>query len=111
MFKEKLEKIRSNPGKAMKTGFALLKGFLVKVRHIMNPNVKIGSSFRAYSWPRILGPGKVVIGNKVSMRLSFLRQPCILTHTKDAEVTIGNGCIINGTRISSLPIQKMLKLP
>ena len=98
--KEILEKIKSYPREAVRVGFALLRGELFKVRHMTNPNIKIGSDFRAYVWPRIIGPGKVVIGDKVSMFLSFLRRPCILTHTKDAVVTIGNGCIINGARIS-----------
>jgi acetyltransferase-like isoleucine patch superfamily enzyme len=100
MFKETLAKISSNPVKAIRTGFALLRGFLVKARHMTNPNVKIGSNFRAFTWPRIIGPGKVIIGNKVNMRLSFFRQPCILTHTKDAMVIIGNDSTIAGTRIS-----------
>jgi len=98
--KEKLKKIISNPRAAVSVGFALLRGFLVKVRHRINPNIKIGSNFRAYVWPRIIGPGKVIIGNSVSMKSSFLRRPCILTHTKDAVVTIGNGSILSGTRIS-----------
>ena len=98
--REKLAKIRSHPEEALRVGFAVLRGFLVKARYLLNPNVKIGSDFRAYAWPQIIGPGKVVIGDKVSMHLSFLRRPCILTHTKDAVVTIGNGSSLGGTRIS-----------
>ena len=95
-----LTKIISHPRESFRVVFALLKGFLVKVRFMMNPNVKIGSNFRAYVWPKIIGPGKVFIGDNVSTNSSFLRRPCILTHTKNAVVTIGNGCWISGTRIS-----------
>lgn len=100
IFKEKLEKIRSNPKKTVQVGLALLRGFLVKARYMTNSNVKIGSNFRVYAWPQIVGPGKVIIGDKVSMYLRFLRRPCILTHTKEAVVTIGNNSSIGGTRIS-----------
>ena len=100
ILKEKLEKISSNPREALGVGFALLRGVLVKARYMTNPNVKIGSNFRVYAWPQITGPGKVIIGDKVSMSLSFLRRPSIITHTKDAVVTIGNGSSTSGTRIS-----------
>lgn len=102
--RKKLEKIRHNPGEAVRLGFALLRGFLVKAKYMTNPNVKLGSDFRVYSWPQISGPGKVVIGNKVSIRSSFLRRTCILTHTKEAVVTIGNGGSISGTRISCVDL-------
>ena len=98
--KEKLKKVILNPRAAMSVGFALLRGFLVKAKHMTNPNVKIGPGFRAYVWPQIIGPGKVLIGDNVSMHWSFLRRPCILTHTKDALVTIGNGSVVSGIRIS-----------
>jgi acetyltransferase-like isoleucine patch superfamily enzyme len=98
--REKLEKIISDPRMAIGLFIALAKGFLVKIQHSMNPNVKIGKSFRVYAWPEINGPGKIIIGDKVSMRLGFLRKPQFLTHTKDAVITIGNGCVMGGTRIS-----------
>ncbi len=65
-----------------------------------NPNIIIGSRFRAYHRPRIEGPGKVVIGDKVNIRMSFLRRPAIVTHTGESIVTIGNDCTLAGTRIS-----------
>ncbi len=100
LFKDIIEKISSDPRKAVKVGFALLRGVLVKVRYTTNPHVKIGANFRVYAWPRIIGPGKVIIGDKVSMKMSFLRRPSILTHTQDALVTIGNGSSLSGIRIS-----------
>jgi len=98
--RDKLGKIKSDPWGAIGLIIALFKGVLVKTRHITNPNVKIGKSFRVYAWPKISGPGQIIIGDKVSMRLGFLRKPQFLTHTKNSVIKIGNGCIIGGARIS-----------
>ena len=100
MDREKLNKILHNPAVALQVGSAILLGYLVKLRYLLNPNITIGTGFRAYSWLRISGPGKVVIGNRVNIYSSFLRAPCILTHTRDARVTIGNDTSMSGTRIS-----------
>lgn len=81
--------------------FALLRGLLVKLRYAwFRPNTIIGPDFRAYTFIRIKGPGKVIIGKKVSMDYVFLRNPTIITHTKDAVVRIGDGCYLGGIRIS-----------
>ena len=61
---------------------------------------KIGRDFRAYTWVHISGPGKVTLGEKVSVSMSLLRQPSIIIHTKDSVVTIGNRCCLGGVRIS-----------
>jgi acetyltransferase-like isoleucine patch superfamily enzyme len=95
-----LQKIRGNPILAAEVAVALAKGFLVKLRFLFNPRVRIGPDFRAYTVPRIIGPGRVVIGAHVDMRRGFLRRPCILTHSKEALVTIGSRSILGGTRIS-----------
>lgn len=80
---------------------ALIRGRWIKFKYgVMNRNVKIGSSLRAYSGLRISWPGKVVIGDKVSFDLSFLRTPSIITHTRRSVVTIGNGNYLGGIRIS-----------
>ncbi len=97
----KLAKIRSNPKKAIKVAIALIKGFIVKSKYrLINPNIKIGAGFRVYAWPKICGPGKVIIGNNACSDLSFLRKPCILTHTKDSIIIIGDDCYLGGLRIS-----------
>ena len=95
-----LQRTASNPGQAFRVGFALAKGFLVKARYLGNHNVTIGPGFRAYMMPRIIGPGRVVIGAHVSMGRGFLRRPCILTHTPDSYVSIGRDSSLGGTRIS-----------
>jgi len=100
MNRQKLKKIKSNPAEAVRVGIAMLRGYLVKLRYLLNPNIKIGSGFRAFSWLRITGPGRVIIGDRVSAYSSFLRAPCIVTHSKDAVVSIGNDTNFSGTRIS-----------
>jgi len=91
MNRQKLKKIKSNPAEAVRVGIAMLRGYLVKLRHITNSNISIGLGFRAFSWLRITGSGKVVIGDRVSAYSSFLRSPCIVTHTKDARVIVKSG--------------------
>ncbi len=101
MLKEKIEKIKEDPGEAVRLLFALVRGLIIKYLYkFTKPNVTIGASFRAYTWIGVYGPGKVFIGDKVSMDLSFLRRPIILTHTKDSIVKIGSGTYMGGVRIS-----------
>lgn len=103
MFSERIKKIISDPFEAFRLGIALSRGIFIKgLYKITNRNIKIGSSFRAYSWMNFSGPGKVVIGDKVSVEMSFLRKPCILTHASNSRVVIGNGCYLGGTRISCI---------
>lgn len=103
MIKEKINKIISSPDEALRLLSALIRGYIIKFYfRLFKRNIKIGSSFRAYSWLYIKGPGMVQIGNKVSIEMSFLRYPTILTHSPDSKVIIGNGCYFGGTRISCL---------
>lgn len=101
MITENLAKARTDPRNACHVGCALFRGFLIKSQYrLFNPQVTIGKDFRAYCNLRIIGPGRVVIGDKVSVNLSFLRVPTIVTYCKDSEVRIGNGCYLGGIRIS-----------
>lgn len=97
----KIEKILSDPVTAIWLLIALIRGRWIKLKYgILNKNITIGSSLRAYSGLRIKGPGKVIIGDKVSFDISFLRIPSIITHTENAVITIGNGNYLGGIRIS-----------
>jgi acetyltransferase-like isoleucine patch superfamily enzyme len=95
-----LRRAVANPGHALSVAFALAKGYLVKARFLMDPRVTIGPGFRAFMIPRIIGPGRVIIGAHVSTSRGFLRRPCILTHSRDSLVSIGNGSTLGGSRIS-----------
>jgi acetyltransferase-like isoleucine patch superfamily enzyme len=96
-----LKKASSNPKQALHILLALGRGWLIKGWYsVTKPQVQIGSNFLADSWLHIKGPGKVIIGDKVGCCINFLRPPCILTHTKDSVVTIGDRCYIGGASIS-----------
>jgi len=80
---------------------SLARGKLIKLK--LTPfahRIQIGSRFRARSGIYIKGPGKVIIGNDVTVDMSFLRIPSIITHTRESCVNIGDGCYLGGTRIS-----------
>ncbi|MDA8164977.1 MAG: DapH/DapD/GlmU-related protein [Desulfobacteraceae bacterium] len=95
--------VRRNPGRALRVMHGLVWGLILKsVFRVTNPNVKIGRQFRAYGRLRIRGPGRVIIGDRACVTKGFLRTPCILTHTPDSEVVLGDGCNLSGTRISSI---------
>lgn len=101
MLGDKLGKAWSNPMEAVRVGMGLLRGHVIKARYALtHPNVKIGSDFRAYTWLNISGPGKVEIGDKVSIDTSFLRQCHIVTHAPEASVRIHDGSYLGGVRIS-----------
>lgn len=101
MFKQKVLKALSEPREAVRVVRATLLGFVVRFWYgLGNSRIVIGKKFRAYSWIYIKGPGKVTIGDNVSVEISFLRLPSILTHHRNSEVIIENGTYIGGTRIS-----------
>jgi len=95
-----LRRAVTDPEHALRVAVALGKGYLVKARFLLDRRVTIGPGFRAFIFPRIIGPGRVIIGANVSMSRGFLRRPCILTHTRDSLVTIGSGSTLGGARIS-----------
>jgi acetyltransferase-like isoleucine patch superfamily enzyme len=99
--KEKINQAKSDPHRAILYVLSLLRGALVKIRfRPFASRIQIGSRFRARSGIHIHGPGKVIIGNNVTVDLNFLRIPSIITHTKESCVIIGDGCYLGGTRIS-----------
>lgn len=96
-----MQKVRANPLAAKNLLVSLLRGRLVSLRiKIQKPRVQIGARFRAMSDLHIEGPGKVIIGNDVSVALNFLRIPSIITHLPESCVIIGDNTILGGTRIS-----------
>jgi acetyltransferase-like isoleucine patch superfamily enzyme len=99
--KQKWHQAKSDPREIIPYINSLIRGkiFSTKMK-MLNGNVSIGSKFRARSAFKIKGPGRVIIGDNVTVDLSFLRVPSIITHTPDACVTIGDGCYLGGVRIS-----------
>lgn len=98
---EKFRKAKSDPFEARLYILSLIRGkfFTLKIKTFY-PRIQIGARFRARSKIIIKGPGKVLIGDDVTVDLSFLRIPSIITHTRESCVTIKNGSYLGGTRIS-----------
>ncbi len=96
-----LTKISDNPREAARVLIATVRGQYAKnIYKLIKPNVIIGKKFRLYSRFYIKGPGKIVIGDNVSVDITFLRYTNILTHTKESIVSIGAGSYLGGVRIS-----------
>ena len=96
-----ITKAAADPVYGMCVVMAIVRGALVKQWYrLVKPNVRFGKDLRAFTWPVIKGPGRVVIGDNVRLERSLLRNPVILTHVSSARVRIGNGCCLSGTRIS-----------
>lgn len=97
----KLAKAIRDPGGAIHVLIGLARGHLIKaIYRVTRPGVEIGSDFRAYCWLHIRGPGQVKIGHKVSVGKGFQRRPVIATYAADSRVSIGDGCVIGGARLS-----------
>jgi acetyltransferase-like isoleucine patch superfamily enzyme len=78
-------------------------GYLIKIAYkLINPNVKIGRKFYAYTWPTIIGPGKVTLGDSVVVYKNYDRRPFLVTHSKEAHIEIGNNTRVSGVRISCI---------
>ena len=98
---QKILKAKSDPCEAFCYIMSLLRGKFYKLRcNFFAPQIQIGARFRLRSGINIQGPGKVIIGDDVTVDLSFLKIPSIITHTKEASVIIGKGTYLGGTRIS-----------
>lgn len=98
---KKIVKAFSTPRATMRFILSLLRGmiFCLKIK-LYAPQNRIGARFRALSGLDIRGPGKVIIGDDVTVASNFLRVPSIITHTKESCVIIGDGTCLGGTRIS-----------
>lgn len=78
---------------------ALLRGYCLKFYcWIFYPKVKIGRRVRVWIWPRISGPGSVIVGDKVCFVDNYGYRANIVTCTPDAVITIGAQSAIGGTK-------------
>lgn len=80
--------------------YALLNGYWYKFKFFITfKKVKIGKAFRVYGKLRILGPGKVVIGDNCIVISNLIKSVTIMTALPKAEVIVGNSVGFNGTVI------------
>jgi len=99
--KKKWQYAKANPKEIYPYLKSLFFGqfFTLKTK-ILYKNISIGTGFRARSKIKISGPGRVIIGNNVTVDISFLRVPSIITHRPESCVVISDGCYLGGVRIS-----------
>lgn len=84
-----------NPGMAFRVVRELFKGYYYKLRYFHKAS--FGKNFKVDGTLRIVGPGKVNIGNSVRIGMNV----DLYTHEKDAKIIIHSNSFLNGTRISA----------
>lgn len=98
---EKIKKGMKNPVKAYKSLKNLAKGHYYKIKYkLLNQNVTIGRNFHVRGRLIIKGPGKVIIGDNVTMDGSTTGPVTPFTNNKNAVIIIGSGVTTGGIRIS-----------
>ena len=91
----KIMKAALNPGKAYAHVMRSLRGLLYKGLYaVIRPRVTIGRNFKVDGTLSIRGPGRVVIGDNVTIGMHVTPW----THEENAVLRIGNGVFLNGTR-------------
>lgn len=91
----KLIKAVKHPGQALSFVWMRIKGVGVKLYcRLFVPNVTIGSGFKLMGHVSFRGPGRVLIGDNVSLAMRVTPW----TYAPEAVITIGDGCYLNGTR-------------
>jgi len=85
---------------AKRLSWSLVKGSLFKAYcHLFHPNVKVGKKVRVSIWPRVAGPGRIHIGDKVCFVDNHSCRTQLITYSKDASISIGAGTVLGGTHI------------
>ncbi len=95
-----VKKVIENPEDVLSYAVGLFRGlsYLFYYRIFRN-NVRIGFPFIVNAKVRIIGPGTVTIGKGCRVMKNAFKGLTILTHSRDAIVTIGNKCLLGGTTI------------
>lgn len=95
----KLLKAATHPSKAIGFAISLARSrwCVLKYQHILR-RATFGRNFRITAGGRmsIVGPGRVVVGNDVSVGMRVTPW----TYHPDARITIGDGTFLNGTRFA-----------
>ena len=96
-----LNKVRraiSQPRAAWAFGSSRIRGELCRARYALtNRRVTIGSGFRLVGRMKISGPGRVAIGDNVTVNGSG-HPVTPFTHDRNAVISIGSDSFINGAR-------------
>lgn len=81
------------------TVVALFRGYCLKLYcWVFYPKVQIGRRVRVWVWPRIAGPGKIMIGDKVCFVDNYGHRAHLVTCTSEALISIGAQSAIGGTK-------------
>jgi acetyltransferase-like isoleucine patch superfamily enzyme len=73
------------------------KGWLIRFRYAQKSNIKIARGLAVVRRMKIRGPGHVTIGEQVLIDGSS-HSVTLYTYSRDADLTIGAGTFLNGTR-------------
>ncbi|MFK7894511.1 MAG: acyltransferase [Myxococcota bacterium] len=94
----KIQRALSNPRSAWDFVFSRFRGELCRAGYgLTNRRVKIGSGFRLVGKMEIRGPGRVEIGDNVSVNGSG-QAVTPFTHAPGALISIGSDSFVNGAR-------------
>ncbi|OGD74465.1 MAG: hypothetical protein A2Y64_01755 [Candidatus Coatesbacteria bacterium RBG_13_66_14] len=93
----KLSRAIREPGRALRYAWSRLRGWIARLRCVFRRRVKLGKNFRLLGRLRIRGPGRVVIGDDVYVDGTLTVS--LPTYSPEAEIHIGAGTYLNGTRM------------
>lgn len=91
---------RRRPHLVLPAFFSLVNGYWHKLKFLLcGKRVRIGKWFRVYGTFRIMGPGKVRIGDNCFIQSKLFKPASFLTVVPEASITIGDNVGFSGTTI------------
>lgn len=91
----KLQKALKDPGAAVEVAAALMRGHFYRLWFpLRGRRFSAGRNFKVFGRLDVQGPGRVVIGDNVTVNMRVTP----FTHDRDAVISVGNHCFLNGTR-------------
>ncbi len=99
-YKHLLHRARQRPDQILTGLFAILNGYWHKLKFfLLMKNVKIGRGFRVYGTFRILGSGKVLIGDNCFIQSKLIKPVAMMAAFPNTTIEIGHNTGFNGTTI------------
>jgi acetyltransferase-like isoleucine patch superfamily enzyme len=99
-WKRALRRSLEEPGMAVETAFALLRGYYYQLKFkLLGRRVIVGKFFQVKGPLDIRGPGTVIFGDHCSVYSTRLRPTTPYTHSKDAVIRFGNRVLLTRTRL------------